>query len=41
MAKQPTTETNTEDAIVFDSMPGGDSKSIQSTETFAVFRFFR
>jgi len=36
MAKQPTTETNTEDAIVFDSMPGGDSKSIQSTETFAV-----
>jgi len=36
MAKQPTTETNTEDAIVFDSMPGGDNKAIQSTESFAV-----
>ena len=29
-------ETTTEDTIVFDSMPGGDKKNIQGTESFSV-----
>jgi hypothetical protein len=36
MAKETTTENATEDTIVFDSMPGGDKKDLQGTDSFTV-----
>ena len=36
MAKETTTENATEDTLVFDSMPGGDKKDPQGTDSFTV-----